>query len=219
MANRRGKGEGSIRERADGRWEVRIDLGRGLDGKRRAKSVFAPTQADAVRAMKRLNGRAVDGQVLTTTTPTVKVFLAGWMATGMTTNGEPWRPSTKRSYQAAIDLYLVPAFGNRRIEQLTPLLVQRWLTDHKTEHGARRRIALAHAVLRSALAEARRLQLVATNAADLAKVPKPTPRKILPLTVEEARALLAVAHRHRLGALFSVALASGLRLGEATGLC
>ena len=40
----------------------------------------------------------------------------------------------------------------------------------------------------------------------------------MPLTVEQSRAFLAVAHRHRLGALFSVALASGLRLGEATGL-
>jgi site-specific recombinase XerD len=123
----------------------------------------------------------------------------------------PKRPSTKRSYQAAIDLYLVPAFGTRRIEQLTPAAVQHWLTDHKTEHGARRRIVLAHAVLRSALAEARRLQLVAVNVAELVKVPKPTPRPIVALTMEESRALLAVAYRHRFGALFSVALASGLR--------
>jgi hypothetical protein len=95
MANRRGKGEGSIRERADGRWEVRIDLGRGLDGKRQTKSAFAHTQADAVRALKRLNGRAIDGQVLATSTPTVKMFLADWMAT----NSDTWRPSTRRCYQ------------------------------------------------------------------------------------------------------------------------
>jgi integrase len=164
--------------------------------------------------LKRLNGRAVDGQVLATSTPTVQAFLADWMAT----NGDTWRPSTKRSYQAAIDLYLVPAFGTRRIEQLTPAAVQHWLTTHKTEHGARRRIVLAHAVLRSALAEARRLQLIAINAAELVKVPKPAKRPIVPLTVAQSRAFLAVAHRDRFGALFSVALASGLRLGEATGL-
>ena len=44
--------------------------------------------------------------------------------------------------------------------------MQRWLTQHKDEHGARRRITLAHAALRSALADARRLQLVSINAAD-----------------------------------------------------
>ena len=39
-----------------------------------------------------------------------------------------------------------------------------------------------------------------------------------PLDTDQARAFLAAAGEHRLGALFSVALACGLRLGEATGL-
>jgi integrase len=214
MTKRRGRGEGSIRERADGRWEVRIDLGRGPDGKRRRKSAFTSTEAEAIRQLRRLGGRAVDGQLLTTSTPTVTRFLEDWYAT----NCDNWRPSTRRGYRDAIDRYLVPAFGAQRIEQLSPLAVQRWLTAHKTEHGARRRITLAHSVLRSALAEATRLQLTSINAAALVKVPKPAGRPIVPLTVEQATAFLTVASSHRLGALFSVALAAGLRLGEATGL-
>src|SRR4029453_12903063 len=43
---------------------------------------------------------------------------------------------------------------DRGLEQLSPQAIQRWLTTHKTEHGARRRIVIAHAVLRSALSEA-----------------------------------------------------------------
>ena len=31
--------QGSIRERTKGRWEIRIELGRGLDGKRKRKIV------------------------------------------------------------------------------------------------------------------------------------------------------------------------------------
>jgi integrase len=112
----------------------------------------------------------------------------------------------------------VPAFGKVRLERLTPQLVQRWLTQHKEEHGPRRRITLAHATLRSAIAEAQRLQLVSINAATLVKVPQPARRAIAPLNLEQARAFRAVADTHRLGALFSVALACGLRLGEATGL-
>jgi integrase len=77
---------------------------------------------------------------------------------------------------------------------------------------------LAHATLRSALSEAQRLQLVSINAATLVKVPKPKARAIRPLTVEQAMSFLKVAEKHRLGTLFSVALACGLRLGEATGL-
>jgi integrase len=42
--------------------------------------------------------------------------------------------------------------------------------------------------------------------------------EIQPLSVEQSRALLTAAKDHRLGALFSVALALGLRKGEALGL-
>ena len=118
----------------------------------------------------------------------------------------------------AVDLYLAPVFGSLRLEQLTPFAVQRWLTQQKTEHGARRRISLAHSVLRSALSEAKRLQLVSVNAAELVKVPQPPARSVVPLTIEQARAFLTVAGQHRLAALFTVALGCGLRLGEACGL-
>lgn len=193
---------------------VRIDLGRGADGRRRRKCVYADTQADAVSLLRKFGGRAEQGQLLATSTPTVASFLEDWFAA----NSDNWRPSTRRGYRGAVDLYLVKAFGALRLEQLTPQVVQRWLLAHKREHGARRRITLAHATLRSALAEAQRLQLVTINAATLVKVPKPTTRPIVSLTVEQATAFLAVAGTHRLGALFGVALACGLRLGEATGL-
>jgi integrase len=214
MARRRGHGEGSITERGDGRWMVRIDLGRGIDGKRQRKTAYAATQADAVDLLRKLGGRAANGQLLTTTTPTVATYLEDWYST----NSDAWRPSTKRGYRGAIDLYLVPAFGPLRLEQLTPALIQKWLTTHKTEHGARRRITLAHSTLRSALADAQRLQLVSINAATLVKVPKPVKRSIATLSIEQAATFLKAAQKHRLGALFSVALACGLRLGEATGL-
>jgi integrase len=214
MSRRRGKGEGSITERPDGRWQVQIDLGRGIDGRRRRKFAYAATQGEAVDLLRKFGGRAVDGQLLATSTPTVKTYLADWFAT----NSDSWRPSTRRSYRGSIDLHLVPAFGALRLEQLTPQVIQRWLTQHKQEHGARRRIELAHATLRSALSDAQRLQLVSINAAELVKVPKPKKRAITPLSIEQATAFLKVAEKHRLGSLFTVALACGLRLGEATGL-
>ena len=45
MARRRGRGEGSVSQRRDGRWMARVDLGRGLSGRRRRKYVYAATQA------------------------------------------------------------------------------------------------------------------------------------------------------------------------------
>ena len=103
-------------------------------------------KAKAVTLLRKLGGRAADGQLLTTSTPTVGRYLEDWFAT----NTDAWRPSTRRGYRGAIDLYLKPTFGALRLEQLSPAAVQRWLTQHKDEHGARRRITIAHAVLRSA---------------------------------------------------------------------
>jgi integrase len=101
---------------------------------------------------------------------------------------------------------------------MSPILVQRWLTAHKVKYGARRRVEVAHAVLRSALAGAQTLQLVSTNAAMFAKVPTRKRRSMIVFDVEQAAAFLKAADQHRLGALFKVAVACGLRLGEATGL-
>ena len=60
--------------------------------------------------------------------------------------------------------------------------------------------------------------MVAQNAAALADPPTHVPRKIQPLTPDQARTFLEVATRHRQGAIVSVGMALGLRLGEALGL-
>ena len=214
MALRRRRGEGSITQRKDGRWHGRIDMGRGLDGTRSVKHVYASTQAELLRAMKRLAAQVGDGASLPTATPTLARFLDDWFSS----NEDRWRPSTRRSYRGAIDNLLVPALGAVRLEKLSPLIIQRWVDQHKAEHGARRRIELARAVLRSALADGERLQLVSSNAAGLVRLPTLKKRRIEPLSVEEATRFVAQASKHRLGALFTVALACGLRLGEALGL-
>ena len=206
MRRRRGRGEGSMTHREDGRWQVRVPLGRDECGRRRRKCAYGATEAEAVDLLRRLGGRAVEGQLLATSTPTVAAYLEDWYATNM----DAWRPSTRRSYRRAIDGFLVPAFGNLRLEQLTPQLIQRWLLRHKAEHGARRRISLAHATLRSAFAEAQRLQLVSINGATLVRVPKAAKRRIRPLDLEQAKELLKKTAEHPIGALFSVPLACGL---------
>ena len=52
--------------RGYGRWMVRVNL--GTVGTRRRKTAYAATQAGAIKMLKRLNGRAVDGQLLATST-------------------------------------------------------------------------------------------------------------------------------------------------------
>jgi integrase len=81
-----------------------------------------------------------------------------------------------------------------------------------------RSVAYLRIVLRAALNQARKWNLVARNVAELVDPPRCERFKIEPLSPEEARALLEAAKGDRLEALYAVALACGLRMGEILGL-
>ena len=73
-------------------------------------------------------------------------------------------------------------------------------------------------VLRIALNEAIRHSLIDKNVAAIARPPQGAARKFTPLTGDETKRLFGTIVGHRLEALFTVALALGLRHGEALAL-
>jgi integrase len=83
---------------------------------------------------------------------------------------------------------------------------------------SKKSVAYMHQVLRTALGLAVRWDMVPRNVARLVDRPRVERTEINPLTPEEARRFLDAIRGHRLEALFSVALALGLRQGEALGL-
>ncbi len=210
---RRGRGEGSISQRADGRWIGRVDLGRGPTGKRQRKAVYGQTRAAVAAKLSALLGRAADGSLSHTTTPK----LAAWMEEWYRTHQSDWRPGTQRVYRHAIDQWIVPALGGYRLDALKPLTVQRWANGH-TGDGPRRMLTTALVVLRSALTWAMTQQLLTYNAASLVKVESPTAARPVPLTLPQAHALLAACDSHPLGGMVVISLLLGLRAGEVCGL-
>lgn len=208
----RGKGEGSIRQRADGRWEARITIGRNSRGRQRRKAIYGKTQGEVIAKMKKVGTKPPHA----TSSPTVAAYLKDWYDT----NKDEWSFKTQECYATAINRRLSPVFGHLRMEKLTPLVIQTWLKDCKAEHGGtlRRNETLAHAVLRSALTAAAGLEIVDSNAAKSVKVHHPKKREIVTLDAEQAALFWAAALKHRLAALFLITLTTGLRLGEVLGL-
>jgi integrase len=114
--------------------------------------------------------------------------------------------------------HLIPNLDRVPLEKLSPEHVQAILRA-KTEEGlAPRTVHHLRALLRIALNRAMRWGLVVRNAAALADSPRIERFDVRMLTPAEARQLLAAAENDRLAALYSVALALGLRQGEALGL-
>jgi integrase len=104
------------------------------------------------------------------------------------------------------------------LDLLTPALVQEMMNNRLAAGLSGKSVAYIHQVLRTALTLAVRWDLVSRNVARLVDRPRIERKSISPLTPEEARKFLAAIRGHRLEALFSVALALGLRQGEALGL-
>ena len=73
-------------------------------------------------------------------------------------------------------------------------------------------------LVRAALQDAVEEELLARNVARQVKMPTGSIRKVTPWSADEARTFLETARHDRLHALWAVALAIGLRRGEALGL-
>jgi integrase len=114
--------------------------------------------------------------------------------------------------------HLIPNLDRVPLEKLSPEHVQALLRAKTDEGLAPRTVHHLRALLRIALNRAMRWGLVVRNAAALADSPRIERFDVRMLAPSEAKQLLAAAEDDRLAALYSVALALGLRQGEALGL-
>jgi integrase len=214
MAKRRGRGEGSITQRPDGRWQAAVDLG-WQNGRRVRKYFYGRTRREVADKLPKALTQAKQGTAFANERQTVEQFLDRWLEH----KRARLRPRAWATYEHAIRLHLAPGIGKLALARLTPNQLDAWFRKHQAADGASaRNIRYARTVLRAALNQARKWQMVTDNVAALVEPPRHQAKEIQPLTPEEARTLLDATKAHRLGGLISVATAIGLRIGEALGL-
>jgi integrase len=210
MGKRRAHGEGTVRQRKDGRWEARITL---ADGKRR--SVFAVTQREVIAKMREALRRDEQGLAAVSDKMTVKEFIERWVDEVVR---ERNAESTHRSYAERIRIDIVPHLGDTPLTKLTPQHVQRWMSTLREAGRSARTVQYDRAILRIALNQAMRWGLVARNVAALSSPPSVKRTAIEPLTPEQAQKLIAQVRGTRWQALYQIALGLGLRKGEIMAL-
>jgi integrase len=146
---------------------------------------------------------------------TVGQFLTRWMED---TARPSVRFSTAKGYESKLRIHILPGLGSIPVTKLTPQRLEAFFNAKLSEGLAPQTVQHLRAILRAALNDALKWNLVARNVAAIVDGPRVSPSEIQPFTPEEARRLLSAVQDHRLGALFSVAIAVGLRQGEALGL-
>ena len=198
-------------KRKDGRWETQY-----IDATGKRRSVYAQTERDVKRKLRdRLEERdqGVGGDAIT-----VGGWLEGWLSR------EIKRPTTMASRRYLVGL-LPQWFVKIRMndENLSPAHVARMLDElvvkptSRGEPRAPKTVADVRTTLVRAFGQAQRWGLLSRNPAALVDPPHVPETEIIPLSLEEAWALLDAVAGHRLESLYTVAIAHGIRMSEAIG--
>jgi integrase len=177
--------------------------------------VYGRTRRDVQEKLAGVQRNVTDGTRIGGRDQKVGHFLTTWLEDVARPSV---RPRTLRSYEQIVRVHLLPGVGAVSLSKLTPLQVQSLLNAKRKQGLSPRTVRIIRDVLRNALGVALRWGLVTRNVAALVDVPHAPRRDVVVFNQEDARRFLAHVRGDRLEALYTVALALGLRQGEALGL-
>src|SRR5437016_5920392 len=172
------------------RYKVRWHEGAGERSKTFDKKKDAENFEGEVRRRKQA------GDTLVVKTPLLSEYADKWW----TEYVEPeLSKSTQQVYAVQLDLRILPEFGNKRLREITPGLVQKWITGLTKSGVGDASVVKAATVLQSILKMARVEGLIAEN--PVREIRKPSQRRkrepltISPQTVEAIRCQLRIRDR------------------------
>jgi len=203
------KGQGSISPHSTGMIRAQISLGT-VNGRRERLTSYhhdakaAQAWIDRTLALWHRDGRLPS-----------KLPLGDWLAEWLQREARSVAPTTHRDY-ARIVADMPPSLRAVPLGKLSPGHVQAWLDTMTTVSP--RTVALRRNVLRAALNDAARRELVDRNAAALARPPRQKRPKRVVLTGADCGAILRAVAGWRYAAAVSVSIGTGVRQGELLGL-
>jgi len=214
MPKRRAKGEGTIYQRADGRWSGQITL---PNGKRRTK--YGKTQGEVRDWLTAQRGSIRTGAWSADTGTRLDEFLRNYLHDVV---ANQVRAGTMENYTRVAEIHLIPAFGNMRLTDLRPEHLQRLYTEKVAAGLAPGSVLIIHNVIHQTLKQAEEWGIVPRNVAGL--VHPPHRRAAVPtiLSIEQLDLVLTHTKNSQRGRWLYVAIylavSTGLRRGEILGL-
>lgn len=216
MAARRPHGTGSVYyDAVRDRWVGSIETGWSKTGARQRKRVVGKSEAIVRRKIRDALRTAADSESPTVGgKPTVRTWAEQWLTITQAT----LRPKSWATNRSAVRLWIIPAIGHRRLDQLTPADVRAVtrviLSAGRATSTASRAQAVLEGMLRAAIVEGhqvpQRVLMVDGPAAG------EHDRDAIPLP--DALALLAAAATRPDASRWVAALLQGMRPAECMGL-
>ena len=227
MARKRKPGEGTVRQRKDGRWEGRVVIGYDDNGYPKTKNVLAKTKKECVEKLQKLK-EEYGGLKPEKVRP--DMAFGDWLQFWYENHCKPKiRPTTQATYESRIRLHIIPEIGHIPLNKLTQNDLQQFYgrvkkngrKSHTELYGeglSDRMVRMCHATCRSALEKAVQDGLIRVNPAIGCKLPPKKAREMQVLTRDALQRFLIQAQAEGYYELFLLELATGLRRGELMAL-
>lgn len=208
------RGDG-ISRRKDGRFMGRAVVETPSGPKR--KTVYGKTYDEVKRKLNTLRADADKGLVFDAGSLTVGKYLEAWLTD--TVRGTV-RESTLGSYCGTVRNYLIPGVGKVKLKNLKPAHLRTLYRETLEAGRSTRTVQYMHTLIKKALKDAIRAELIPHNPAEAVDPPKMQRDEMRPLCAEEVRRLLRTTGEagDRLSALWTVAVHTGMRPGEMLAL-
>jgi integrase len=178
------------------------------------KATYHRTEKEANVALRKMLYALEHGQLVTARQQTVKAYLEQWLEAKRL----QLKDGSYEHYRKYVAHYFVPSFGDITLQKLTEAHIQtcyRKLLDGGIQP---RTIRTIHSTLNSALNAAVRSHKLTINPCKFVTLPRVPKRELSCLSIEQARHLVEVTREHKFGCLFTLALATGMRIGELRAL-
>lgn len=203
----------NIYHRKDGRYEGRYADGYLENGKKKYRSIYGKTYTEVKERLIKIKSKVVVPK--TDSGLTVKKLFNEWLyAKRIQTKG-----STFANYAFKVQKHLLPAFGELKIEMLTPNRVYDFIMKKQSDGLSNKYISDLLIVLKSMAKYASRIYHCVNTISDV-ELPKKEKHELDLYTKEEQNrlktALLINMDRTKLAIMFS--LFTGVRIGELCGL-
>ena len=221
---RRQRGTGGVREKRPGVYEIKFDLGRDpVTGKRRTK--YASIKGSRREAEKELRKRLREidtGDFVEPSKITVKILMDRWI-----NHVRPPKiaPKTFERYEQLINNNILPTLGEQKLDQLKAIHIDgAWskLLQEGRKDGkgglAPQTVKHCHRLLKQALGQAVRWQLISRNPADVVETPRVIRNAINVLDAEQTIFLLEAIRKTQFYIPTLIAVMNGLRRGEVLAL-
>ena len=211
---KRGNNEGSIYQRADGRWVGSVTITGGGRSFQRRKYIYGKTRQEVARKLTETLKSVQDNTPLPPDRLTVAGFAKEWL--------ESVRPSlrfkTFESYETTLRVHVIPKLGHIRLSRLSAADLERLYADLIGKGASPKSILNYHRCIHVMLEKAVGWGILVRNVAKLASLPRQVRHELPMVSPQQVRAFLQSAREHRLEALFVLAITTGARQGELLGL-